>query len=186
MIDKTAGIDADVAPDLGWRMKLFEWLKRFKAPVIALATAGAVLSGLFGYWNVYRAVSVVPAATAAPATAGDLSIAVMPFVAAEAKLSDAALADALGLSLTTNLSQDRSIKVAAPGHSTNEPGKAVDARRIGRELNVRYIVLGETRPLGDKLGVTVRLVETENATQFWSERFEVVALPLKNGLHSRG
>ena len=44
------------APVIGWRMRLLELLKRFKGPVIAIASVGAVLSGLVGYWNVYRTV----------------------------------------------------------------------------------------------------------------------------------
>ncbi len=191
MIDKADGTDAVPNPVIGRRMRLLELFKRFKGPVIAIASVGAVLSGLVGYWNVYRTVAVAtPTSTAvktAPASPYSLSVAVMPFIAADPRPTDAALADALTQSLTTNLGQVRTFKVAAPGHSTNEPGKAVDARRVGRESNALYIILGETRQQGDKLGVTLRLVETENATQVWSERFEVAASPTSEQLsHLQG
>jgi adenylate cyclase len=191
MSDKADGTDAAAGPVIGWRMKLFEQLKRFKGPVIAIASVGAVLSGLVGYWNAYRTVAVAtPASTAATAARSpphSLSVAVMPFIAADPGPTDAALAEVLGQSLAMALNQTRMAKVAAPGPVTTDTGKAFEARHIGRELSVRYIVLGETRTQGDKLGVTVRLVETENATQLWSERFEMAASPTNEQLsHLQG
>jgi len=107
MIDKADAADAVAGPVAGWRTRLLERLKRFKGPVIAIASVGAVLSGLVGYWNVYRTVAVATptstAATAAPASPYSLSVAVMPFIAADPRPADAALADALTQSLTTNL-----------------------------------------------------------------------------------
>ena len=194
MIDKADGADgADAVggSGIGWRTRLLEQLKRFRGPVIAIASVGAVLSGLVGYWNVYRTVAVAtptsPAATAAPSSPHSLSVAVMPFIAADPRPTDAALAEALGQSLAMALNQTRMANVAAPGPVTTDTGKGFDARHIGRELSVRYIVLGETRTQGDKLAVTVRLVETEIATQLWSERFEMAASPTNEQLsHLQG
>jgi hypothetical protein len=56
--------------------------ERVKGPIVAVAAVGAVLSGLLGYWNVYRTVreSTVPLATSSfPADAAPLSIVVLPF-----------------------------------------------------------------------------------------------------------
>jgi serine/threonine-protein kinase len=74
------------------------------------------------------------------------------------------------------------VRVTAPERSANDPRQAVDARRVGHELNVRYIVVGETRSQGDTLGVTVRLVATENSAQLWSDQFELAAAPTSEQL----
>ena len=108
-----------------------------------------------------------------------LSVAVMPFRVAETSAADAALAEALSQELATALGRWRMAKVAAPGLTANYKGQSFDSRRIGSELNVLYIVEGETRRLGDKIGVTARLIETENATQLWGEQLEMPALPTR-------
>jgi tetratricopeptide (TPR) repeat protein len=51
-------------------------------------------------------------------------------------------------------------------------GKTVDARTVGRELNVRYLVEGEVRGAGDGVAVSAQLIDTNNATQVWSDRLE--------------
>ena len=61
-------------PDLAAHGKrgLVHRLERLKRPIVAVAAVGAVLSGLLGYWNVYRTVreSTVPVATSgSPAVA---------------------------------------------------------------------------------------------------------------------
>ena len=129
MIDKADGTDSVASPVIGWRTRLLEQLKRFKGPVIAIASVGAVLSGLVGYWNVYRTVAVATptstAATTAPASPYSLSVAVMPFIAADPRPTDAALADALSQSLAMALGQTRTFKVAAPGHVHNDAGQGL-------------------------------------------------------------
>jgi TolB-like protein len=104
-------------------------------------------------WNALR-----PADPAPP----PLSVAVMPFVAAAAGAEDVAWADGLTQSTTTGLSQWRWATVAAPGQARAYKGRAVEARRLGRELNVRYLVEAEMRTQGDKVGVMVRLIDAEN------------------------
>ncbi len=52
-------------------------------------------------------------------------------------------------------------------------GKAIDARAVGRELNVRYLVQGEVRRAGERIMVTAQLIDTGNATQLWSDHLEV-------------
>ena len=67
----------------------------------------------------------------------------------------------------------RSAKVVSDGRVSGYKDKAVDARAAGRELNVRYLVVGDIRPAGEKTVVNVQLVETIGATQVWSDRLEL-------------
>ncbi len=48
-------------------------------------------------------------------------------------------------------------------------GKRVDARAIGRELNVRYLVEGEIRTADEQVVVKARLIDTSKATEVWSD-----------------
>jgi tetratricopeptide (TPR) repeat protein len=48
-------------------------------------------------------------------------------------------------------------------------GKPIDARMVGRELNVRYLVEGDVRTADVQIVVKVRLIETSKATEVWSD-----------------
>jgi tetratricopeptide (TPR) repeat protein len=51
-------------------------------------------------------------------------------------------------------------------------GKGVDLRRIGRELNVRYVLEGSVQRGGNRLRINVQLIDTENGNHLWAERFD--------------
>ena len=51
-------------------------------------------------------------------------------------------------------------------------GRFVDVREIGRELGVSYVLEGTVRRAGDRVRITVQLVNAETRAQFWSERYE--------------
>jgi adenylate cyclase len=102
-----------------------------------------------------------------------LSVAVLPFTAPGSP-AEQQFADALTRDLTAGLAH--TIHLGSPtvlqGAATYE-GKPVDARAVGRELNVRYLAEGEIRRTGDRLVVAAQLVDTGSATQVWSGRLEV-------------
>jgi hypothetical protein len=49
-------------------------------------------------------------------------------------------------------------------------GKAVDLQRIGRELNVRYVLEGSVQRAGNRMRVNVQLIEAETGRRLWAER----------------
>ena len=49
-------------------------------------------------------------------------------------------------------------------------GKAVDLQRIGRELNVRYVLEGSVQRAGNRMRVNVQLIEVETGRHLWAER----------------
>jgi cytochrome c-type biogenesis protein CcmH/NrfG len=51
-------------------------------------------------------------------------------------------------------------------------GRAADARQIGRELEVRYLLEGSVVPEGERVRVNARLVATSDGSQLWAERFD--------------
>jgi len=51
-------------------------------------------------------------------------------------------------------------------------GKSVDAKQIGRELGVRYLLDGSVRRTGDQVRVNVRLIDAESGVQLWADRFD--------------
>jgi hypothetical protein len=51
-------------------------------------------------------------------------------------------------------------------------GKAVDVKKLGRELNVRYVLEGSVQRGGKRLRVDVQLIDAETGNQLWAERFD--------------
>jgi TolB-like protein/DNA-binding winged helix-turn-helix (wHTH) protein len=101
------------------------------------------------------------------------SIAVLPF----ANLSGDPKRDYLADAITDGLISD--LARALPGTSIvsrdtafTYKGRGVDAREVGHELEVRYLLEGSVVPEEDRVRVNTRLVETKDASQLWSERFD--------------
>src|SRR6516162_647203 len=53
-----------------------------------------------------------------------------------------------------------------------EKGKRVDVKKLGRELNVRYMLEGSVQRSGKRLRVNVQLVDAESGHHLWAERFD--------------
>jgi TolB-like protein/DNA-binding winged helix-turn-helix (wHTH) protein len=101
------------------------------------------------------------------------SIIVLPF----ANLGGDAKQDYLADGITDSLISD--LVRALPGISMvsrdtafTYKDRGTDAREIGRELDVRYLLAGSIVPDKERVRVNVRLVETREGNQLWAERFD--------------
>jgi adenylate cyclase len=80
--------------------------------------------------------------------------------------------------IITLLARIPSFFVIARNSSFSYKGKQRDIRQVGRELGVRYVVEGSLRPVGDRLRVTIQLIEAETGNHIWAERFDRTAADL--------
>jgi DNA-binding SARP family transcriptional activator len=112
-----------------------------------------------------------PAETTAPASRR-ASIAVMPFVEPSAGAgARGETGDALAYDVITRLAKLRSLFVIAPGTVFALQARCIGAEEAGRMLNVDYVVGGTLRRQGNRLTVTVDLVEARTARILWAEIF---------------
>ena len=51
-------------------------------------------------------------------------------------------------------------------------GKPIDAKQIGRDLGVRYVLEGSVRRAGDQVQVNVQLIDAESGAHLWADRFD--------------
>jgi adenylate cyclase len=51
-------------------------------------------------------------------------------------------------------------------------GKSVDAKQIGRDLGVRYVIEGSVRRSGNQVQVNVQLIDAETGAHLWADRFD--------------
>ena len=80
--------------------------------------------------------------------------------------------DGVTESLTTDLSRMRGAFVIGRSTAFTYKGKAVDAKLIGRELAVRYVLEGSVQRGGERMRVNVQLIDAESGAHPWAERFD--------------
>lgn len=112
-------------------------------------------------------------ATTTPPTLPDKpSIAVVPFVNMSGDPDQEYFADGVVEDIITALSRFRQLFVIARNSSFAYKGRSVDVKQIGRELGVRYLLEGSVRKAGERVRITGQLVETENGSHLWADRFD--------------
>ena len=126
--------------------------------------------------RVYR-VSGTPA-PALQAVVGQLaapsrpSIAVLPFTNMSGDPEQGYFSDGITEDIITELSRFREILVIARNSSLQYRDKALDVKRVGRELGVRYLVEGSVRKVGDRVPITAQLLEAATGNHLWVERYD--------------
>src|ERR1700759_3121232 len=100
------------------------------------------------------------------------SIVVLPFDNMSAEPGQDFLADGIVEAITAALSCIKSFFVIARSSAFTYKGRATDARAIGRELGVAYLLEGSVQKIGNRLRIIVQLIETESGTHVWSSRYD--------------
>ena len=101
-----------------------------------------------------------------------LSIVVLPFANIGGDPEQDYFVDGVTESLTTDLSRISGAFVIARNTAFTFKGKAVDVKKLGRELNVRYVLEGSVQRGGNRLRVNVQLIDAETGNHLWAERFD--------------
>src|SRR6516164_7111112 len=107
-----------------------------------------------------------------PSSAPRLSIVVLPFANLGAGPEHDYFVDGVTESLTTDLSRISGAFVIASNTAFTFKGKRVDVKKLGRELNVRYVLEGSVQRSGKRLRVNVQLIDAETGNHLWAERFD--------------
>jgi adenylate cyclase len=100
------------------------------------------------------------------------SIVVLPFDNMSAEAGNDYLADGIVEAITAALSCIRSFFVIARSSAFTYKGRATNAREIGKDLGVAYLLEGSVQKAGNRLRITVQLIETEGGAHVWSSRYD--------------
>ena len=106
-----------------------------------------------------------------PSSTPRLSMVVLPLANLGGDPEQEYFVDGVTESLTTDLSRISGAFVIARNTAFTFKGKAVDVKKLGRELNVRYVLEGSVQRGGNRLRVNVQLIDAENGNHLWAERF---------------
>ena len=100
------------------------------------------------------------------------SIAVLPFVHMSADSDNEYFCDGLAEKLLNALTKVEDLKVAARTSAFSFKGKNVDVSEIGSALHVQTVLEGSVRKSGNRLRITVQLVNVSDGYHLWSERYD--------------
>lgn len=117
-----------------------------------------------------RAASPVPAGRKVAVTKP--AIAVLPFANMSGDPEQEFFADGLTEDILTELSRRRELFVISRTSTFVYKGQAANLREVAQKLGARYLVEGSVRKSGDRLRVTVQLIDTASDAHIWAERFD--------------
>ena len=140
------------------------WSSRW--PALAAAIAALLILVAAGGWY------MLGDRLMKPAQAAHLSIVVLPFANLSGDLGQDYLVDALTDELTTSLARMRDTFVIARNTAMTFKGKPVDAKAIGKDLGVRYVLEGSVEPSGDRMRVNAQLIDAGSGAHLWAEQFD--------------
>jgi TolB-like protein/class 3 adenylate cyclase/Flp pilus assembly protein TadD len=160
-----------------------------RAPVVIAASLTAVIAIVIAGWWAWPPGGLTTASVEAPPEAGGqstsargagspaasasrLSIVVLPFENLSRDPDQEYFADGITENLTTDLSRISGSFVIARNTAFTYKGKSVDVKRLGRDLGVHYALEGSVQRLGDRVQVSVQLIDTESGAHVWADRFE--------------
>ena len=171
----------EAVADLPARSVQFEASRRGPTTFVAMAAAAAavLVIAVIAWWlwpatrfSPSATVASAPAAIGQPLVAPRLSIVVLPFANLSDEREQQYFVDGITEDLTTDLSRIWGMLVISRNTAFTYKDKPVNAKQIGRELGVRYVLEGSVQRSAKQVRVNAQLIDAETAAHLWAERFE--------------
>ena len=140
-------------------------LKNIARPVRVYRIDGRTLGG------VTRQAPLSPDKAPLPASDGP-SIAVLPFANMSGDPEQEFFADGLTEDILTALSRFREFLVISRNSTFVYKGKAVNIQEVSNALNAQYVVEGSVRKVGNRVRITVQLIDARRDRHVWAERYD--------------
>ncbi|HEV8484458.1 MAG TPA: protein kinase, partial [Blastocatellia bacterium] len=156
--------DVETARTISSAEYLFGSIERHKRGAVLSAIVVAVAAIAYFFYATSRSY---------PTSGGEAidSVAVLPFVNANGDPNTESLSDGISDSIINSLSRLPNMKVIAISSVLRYKGKQVDPQAVGRELNVRAVLMGRLTLQGDGLTIGTELVDVRDNRRLWSEQY---------------
>jgi TolB-like protein/tetratricopeptide (TPR) repeat protein len=124
--------------------------------------------------RVYRVGNHAPKTSPAPTLPlpDKPSIAVLPFANMSGDPEQEYFVDGMVEEIITALSRIRWLFVIARNSTFTYKGQSVDAKQVGRELGVRYVLEGSVRKAANRVRITGQLIDAATSAHLWADRFD--------------
>jgi TolB-like protein/class 3 adenylate cyclase len=100
------------------------------------------------------------------------SIAVLPFQNMSGDPEQEYFADGIVEEIITSLSRFKNLFVIAHNSTFTYKGRAVDVKRVGHELGVRYVLEGSVRTSARRVRITAQLIDATTGAHLWADRVD--------------
>jgi len=100
------------------------------------------------------------------------TIAVLPFANMSGDPEQEFFVDGLTEDILTGLSRRHELFVISRNSSFVYKGKAVNLREVAEKLGAQYLVEGSVRKAGERLRITVQLIDTASDSHIWAEKYD--------------
>jgi adenylate cyclase len=100
------------------------------------------------------------------------SIAVLPFANMSGDPDQEFFADGLTEDIITELSRFREFLVISRNSTFVYKGKAVNVQEVAKAFDVHYVVEGSVRKIGNRVRITVQLIDARTDRHIWAERYD--------------
>lgn len=124
------------------------------------------------HWSPEGGSLETPVLREAPQLPDKPSIAVLPFDNMSSDADQEFFADGVVESITAALSRIRSFFVIARNSAFAYKGRSVKVQDIGRELGVAYVLEGSVQRAGNRVRITVQLIETAGGAHLWADKYD--------------
>jgi adenylate cyclase len=146
-------------------------LKNIRDPVMVYAIPAAACSSWMGMPALPRQ-SIAAAMPAEAASEYRPSLAVLPFRTLQKDQSDAYFAEGMIDDIIRALGGLKDLLVISRSSTIGFARMPLDVRRVGHELDVRYVLHGSVRRAGNALRIAVELSESPSGNVIWADRFD--------------
>jgi adenylate cyclase len=100
------------------------------------------------------------------------SLAVLPFINMSRDPEQEYFSDGMTEDIITALSRIRWFFIIARNSTFAYKGRAVDVRKVAKELGVRYVLEGSVRKAGSRVRVTAQLIDGDTGKHVWANRYD--------------
>lgn len=188
---------AVAAVRMPWWQRLLKSLhsrftRQFAIVAVALGTiaaAGHFIGGFIGWWHLYevtfhggKPVLQASATDAKSRKPVRLSIVVLPMSTEGDGQGGDWFTDSLASDLTMQLGRFSGAEVISSETAFKYKGRVVDPKEVARELGVRYVIHGIVRRDGDRVRLSLAMVDGESGAQHWAQQFELERANLRQSL----
>ncbi|UCF90467.1 MAG: tetratricopeptide repeat protein [Desulfobacterales bacterium] len=142
------------------------------AAALALLMGVGGLAGWYLYLQQYRQVEPASLDRMAYPLPDKPSIAVLPFDNLSRNPDQEYIADGFSENIITALSNNPYLFVIARNSTFTYKGKAVKVQQVSEDLGVRYVLEGSIQKSGDRLRVSVQLIDALNGYHLWANRYD--------------
>ncbi len=135
--------------------------------VVLVGLGLLLILGSVGLWWMRR----TPRKSASTMPATKTSLAVLPLQNLSGDPANDYFSDGMTEEIGTKLSKIEGIRVASPAAAARFKGEEKDAKDMGQELGVQYLLQGSVRKVGNQVRISVQLIDTSTGFQSWADDF---------------